>query len=101
MVDVVGVFGLIMFWNGFMMLFMWKMVLCLVFGNFVVYKFLEMLLLFIGVLCEIFEEVGMFNGVYNMVLGYGKEVGVLFVEYEDVIGVLFIGFFVIVCDIVI
>jgi len=45
----------------------------------------------IGVLCEIFEEAGMPNGVYNLVLGYGKEAGVPLVEHEDVIGVSFTG----------
>ena len=45
----------------------------------------------IGILCEIFEEAGMPAGVYNMVLGYGKEAGIPLVEHLDVIGVSFTG----------
>ncbi|GIS20205.1 MAG: hypothetical protein CM15mP120_21210 [Pseudomonadota bacterium] len=74
-----------------MMLSTWKMAPCLAYGNSAVHKPSEMSPLSIGVLCEIFEEAGMPNGVYNMVLGYGKEAGVPLVEHEDVIGVSFTG----------
>ena len=91
MTDAAGVFGLITPWNGPMMLSTWKMAPCLAYGNSAVHKPSEMSPLSIGVLCEIFEEAGMPNGVYNMVLGYGKEAGVPLVEHEDVIGVSFTG----------
>jgi len=91
MTDAAGVFGLITPWNGPIMLSTWKMAPCLAYGNSAVHKPSEMSPLSIGVLCEIFEEAGMPPGVYNMVLGYGKEAGIPLVEHEDVIGVSFTG----------
>ncbi len=91
MTDPAGVFGLITPWNGPIMLSTWKMAPCLAYGNSAVHKPSEMSPLSIGVLCEIFEEAGMPGGVYNMVLGYGKEAGIPLVEHEDVIGVSFTG----------
>jgi aminomuconate-semialdehyde/2-hydroxymuconate-6-semialdehyde dehydrogenase len=91
MTDAAGVFGLITPWNGPIMLSTWKMAPCLAYGNSAVHKPSEMSPLSIGILCEIFEEAGMPAGVYNMVLGYGKEAGVPLVEHGDVIGVSFTG----------
>ena len=91
MTDPAGVFGLITPWNAPIMLSTWKMAPCLAYGNSAVHKPSEMSPLSIGVLCEIFEEAGMPGGVYNMVLGYGKEAGIPLVEHEDVIGVSFTG----------
>ena len=45
----------------------------------------------IQVLCEIFQEAGLPDGVYNTVLGFGKEAGVPLVEHRDVTGVSFTG----------
>lgn len=91
MTDAAGVFGLITPWNGPIMLSTWKMAPCLAYGNSAVHKPSENSPLSIGILCEIFEEAGMPAGVYNMVLGFGKEAGVPLVEHEDVIGVSFTG----------
>ena len=91
MTDPAGVFGLITPWNGPIMLSTWKMAPCLAYGNSAVHKPSENSPLSIGVLCEVFEEAGMPAGVYNMVLGYGKEAGVPLVEHDDVIGVSFTG----------
>jgi len=91
MTDAAGVFGLITPWNAPIMLSTWKMAPCLAYGNSAVHKPSEMSPLSIGILCEIFEEAGMPSGVYNMVLGYGKEAGIPLVEHEDVIGVSFTG----------
>lgn len=91
MTDPAGVFGLITPWNGPIMLSTWKMAPCLAYGNSAVHKPSEMSPLSIGILCEIFEEAGMPAGVYNMVLGYGKEAGIPLVEHEDIIGVSFTG----------
>jgi aminomuconate-semialdehyde/2-hydroxymuconate-6-semialdehyde dehydrogenase len=91
MTDPAGVFGLITPWNGPIMLSTWKMAPCLAYGNSAVHKPSEMSPLSIGILCEIFEEAGMPAGVYNMVLGYGKEAGIPLVEHDDVIGVSFTG----------
>jgi aminomuconate-semialdehyde/2-hydroxymuconate-6-semialdehyde dehydrogenase len=89
--DAAGVFGLITPWNGPIMLSTWKMAPCLAYGNSAIHKPSELSSLSIRVLCEIFEEAGMPAGVYNMVLGYGKEAGVPLVEHDDVIGVSFTG----------
>ena len=89
--DAAGVFGLITPWNGPFMLSTWKMAPCLAYGNSAVHKPSELSPLSIGVLCEIFAEAGMPDGVYNMVLGYGQETGPPLVEHPDVTGVSFTG----------
>lgn len=89
--DAAGVYGLITPWNGPFMLSTWKMAPCLAYGNSAVHKPSELSPLSIQVLCEIFEEAGLPAGVYNTVLGFGKEAGVPLVEHRDVIGVSFTG----------
>lgn len=91
MSDAAGVYGLITPWNGPIMLSTWKMAPCLAYGNSAIHKPSEMSSLSIRVLCEIFEEAGMPAGVYNMVLGYGKEAGAPLVEHGDVEGISFTG----------
>jgi acyl-CoA reductase-like NAD-dependent aldehyde dehydrogenase len=89
--DAAGVYGLITPWNGPFMLSTWKMAPCLAYGNSAVHKPSELSPLSIRVLCEIFQEAGLPEGVYNTVLGFGKEAGVPLVEHRDVIGVSFTG----------
>ncbi len=89
--DAAGVYGLITPWNGPFMLSTWKMAPCLAYGNSAVHKPSELSPLSIHILCEIFAEAGMPEGVYNMVLGYGHEAGIPLVEHSDVIGVSFTG----------
>ncbi|MDE0063367.1 MAG: aldehyde dehydrogenase [Gammaproteobacteria bacterium] len=91
MTDPAGVFGLITPWNAPIMLSTWKMAPCLAYGNSAVHKPSENSPLSIGILCEIYEEAGLPPGVYNVVLGYGREAGVPLVEHEDVIGISFTG----------
>ncbi len=91
MSDAAGVFALITPWNGPFMLSTWKMAPCLAYGNSAVHKPSELSPLSMRVLCEIFQEAGMPEGVYNMVLGYGAEAGIPLVEHADVIGVSFTG----------
>ncbi len=91
MSDAAGVFGLITPWNGPIMLSTWKMAPCLAYGNSAVHKPSELSPLSIRILCEIFAEAGMPDGVYNVVHGLGKEAGVALVEHKDVIGVSFTG----------
>ncbi len=91
MADAAGVFGLITPWNGPFTLSTWKIAPCLAYGNSAVHKPSEMSPLSIRILGEIFEEAGLPAGVYNTVLGYGKEAGVPLVEHPDVIGVSFTG----------
>ncbi len=89
--DAAGVYGLITPWNGPFMLSTWKMAPCLAYGNSAVHKPSELSPLSIQVLCEIFQEAGLPDGVYNTVLGFGKEAGVPLVEHRDVTGVSFTG----------
>lgn len=89
--DPAGVFGLITPWNGPFMLSTWKMAPCIAYGNSAVHKPSELSPLSMRVLCEIFAEAGLPQGVYNMVLGYGAEAGVPLVEHPDVVGVSFTG----------
>ncbi len=91
MSDAAGVFGLITPWNSPIMLSTWKMAPCLAYGNSAVHKPSELSPLSIRVLCEVFAEAGMPAGVYNVVLGFGKEAGVPLVEHNDVVGVSFTG----------
>ena len=91
MSDPAGVFGLITPWNGPIMLSTWKMAPCLAYGCSAVHKPSELSSLSVRVLCEIFEEAGMPPGVYNLVLGYGREAGVPLVEHPDVTGISFTG----------
>jgi 5-carboxymethyl-2-hydroxymuconic-semialdehyde dehydrogenase len=91
MTDPAGVFGLITPWNGPFMLSTWKMAPCLAYGNSAVHKPSELSPLSIGILCEIFEEAGLPSGVYNCVLGFGKEAGIPLVEHPDVVGISFTG----------
>jgi acyl-CoA reductase-like NAD-dependent aldehyde dehydrogenase len=91
MTDPVGVYGLITPWNGPMMLSTWKMAPCLAYGNSAVHKPSELSPLSMSILCEVFNEAGLPAGVYNTVLGYGKEAGVPLVEHPDVVGVSFTG----------
>lgn len=91
MTDPVGVYGLITPWNGPMMLSTWKMAPCLAYGNSAVHKPSENSPLSMSVLCEIFAAAGLPAGVYNTVLGFGKEAGIPLVEHEDVVGVSFTG----------
>ena len=89
MSDPAGVFGLITPWNGRFMLSTWKMAPCLAYGNCAIHKPSELSPLIIGILCEIFQEAGLPEGVYNMVLGYGQEAGIPLVsknQYERVMG---------------
>lgn len=91
MTDAAGVFGLITPWNGPIMLSTWKMAPCLAYGNSAIHKPSELSSRSIRVLAEIYEEAGMPPGVYNMVLGYGREAGVPLVEHEAVTGISFTG----------
>ena len=91
MTDPVGVYALITPWNGPFMLSTWKMAPCLAYGNSAVHKPSEIAPLSIGILCEIFQEAGLPDGVYNALMGYGSEVGPPLVTHEHVAGVSFTG----------
>ncbi|WP_374398138.1 aldehyde dehydrogenase family protein [Tabrizicola sp.] len=91
MTDPVGVFALITPWNGPFMLSTWKMAPCLAYGNSAVHKPSELSPVSIHVLCEIFQEAGLPDGLYNTIIGYGSEVGPPLVTDTRVAGVSFTG----------
>ena len=91
MTDPVGAFALITPWNSPFMLSTWKMAPCLAYGNSAVHKSSELSPVSIQVLCEIFQEAGLPNGVYNSIMGYGAEVGPPLVSHDDVVGISFTG----------
>lgn len=91
MADAAGVFALISPWNAPFMLSTWKIAPCIAYGNSAVHKPSEMSPLSIRILGEVLAEAGLPAGVYNTVLGYGKEAGATLVEHPDVLGVSFTG----------
>lgn len=61
-------------------------------GSFVVLKLFEEILFVVIILVEIFDKVGVFKGVFNLVNGDGFGVGNFLSEYLKVRMMLFIGF---------
>lgn len=86
----IGVIGAIVFWNFFLMLLIWKIVLVLVMGNIVVLKSVIYIRLLVFLLVEVCAEVGLLFGVFNVVIGSGV-MGSMLVEYFLVDKVVFIG----------
>jgi aminomuconate-semialdehyde/2-hydroxymuconate-6-semialdehyde dehydrogenase len=86
-----GVVGLITPWNLPLYLLSWKTAPALAMGNTVVCKPSELTPLTAGALADIIEEAGFPPGVFNLVHGYGPEVGQPLVEHEDVAAISFTG----------
>lgn len=94
MCEVVGVVVVIVLWNFLLLMVCWKIVFVLVMGNLVVFKLFECLFLSVLWLVVLVVEVGLLEGVLNVLLGYGVCVGELLVLYMDVDVFVFIGFIV-------
>ena len=86
-----GVVSLITPWNLPLYLLSWKVAPALAMGNTVVAKPSEMTPTTAGLLAEVFDEVGAPKGVYNLVQGYGAEVGTPLTTSEAVKGISFTG----------
>ena len=86
----VGVVGQIIPWNFPLLMAAWKIAPALAAGNCVVLKPAEYTSLSVLMLAEIFEEVGLPNGVVNIVTGDGQ-VGDMIVTHEDVDKIAFTG----------
>ncbi|WP_153733440.1 aldehyde dehydrogenase family protein [Sporosarcina obsidiansis] len=71
----VGVCGLIVPWNHPFLMCAWKIAPALAAGNTIVFKPSEMTPITATKLFEIIEEVGIPDGVANLVMGPGREVG--------------------------
>ncbi|MCA8924767.1 MAG: aldehyde dehydrogenase [Planctomycetes bacterium] len=86
-----GVVGLITPWNLPLYLLTWKTAPALAMGNTVVAKPSELTPLTAQALAEILDEVGVPPGVFNVVHGYGAEVGQALVEHPRLKAISFTG----------
>jgi betaine-aldehyde dehydrogenase len=87
----IGVCGLIVPWNYPLLMSVWKIAPALAAGNTIVFKPSEVTPVTPKKLFEIFEEVGLPNGVANMVMGAGPVVGNEIAANPDVDMVSFTG----------
>jgi acyl-CoA reductase-like NAD-dependent aldehyde dehydrogenase len=87
----IGVVGQIVPWNFPLMFCGWKLGPALAAGNTVVMKPSELVPLSTLRLCELFDDVGIPNGVVNVVPGYGARAGAHLVAHPDVDKVSFTG----------
>ena len=86
-----GVCGLITPWNFPMAIPSWKMMPALIAGNTIVFKPATFTARSAVRLVEILQEAGLPDGVVNLVLGGGEEVGNAIVEHPDVPLISFTG----------
>lgn len=86
-----GVIAAIVPWNFPLMLTMWKLAPALAAGNTIVIKPAEQTPISILELVKIFHEVGIPDGVINVVNGYGSTAGQALAEHPDVDKVAFTG----------
>ena len=87
----VGVVGTITPWNSSLLLTAWKVAPALAAGNVVVAKPSEHTSVSLLVLAGLFAQAGFPPGVFNVVTGFGKDVGEPLVEHPDVACVAFTG----------
>eukprot|EP00927_Polykrikos_kofoidii_P054015 TRINITY_DN48510_c0_g1_i1.p1 TRINITY_DN48510_c0_g1~~TRINITY_DN48510_c0_g1_i1.p1 ORF type:complete len:750 (+),score=129.19 TRINITY_DN48510_c0_g1_i1:256-2250(+) len=87
----VGVVGLITPWNLPLYLLSWKLAPALVMGNAVVAKPSELTPRTAGMLAEVFQKVGLPDGVFNVVQGRGVDAGASLVSHPDTAAVSFTG----------
>lgn len=86
-----GVVGLITPWNLPLYLLTWKTAPALAMGNTIVAKPSEMTPTTATMLAELMSEVGLPDGVFNVVHGLGPEAGAPLVQHPDVRAVSFTG----------
>ncbi|MFI0411289.1 aldehyde dehydrogenase [Actinomadura sp. 3N508] len=89
--DPAGVAALITPWNAPLMLATWKIAPALAAGNTVVLKPAEWTPLTASLLADITAEAGLPDGVFNVVQGYGAEVGGPLTAHPDVNRISFTG----------
>ncbi|CAN7406190.1 aldehyde dehydrogenase family protein [Peribacillus frigoritolerans] len=87
----IGVIGAIVPWNFPLMLTMWKLAPALAAGNTIVVKPAEQTPVSILELVKIFQEVGIPDGVINVIPGYGKIAGDALSSHPDVDKIAFTG----------
>ncbi|MFI6977629.1 aldehyde dehydrogenase [Embleya sp. NPDC050154] len=89
--DAAGPCVLITPWNAPLMLATWKIAPALAAGNTVVLKAAEWTPLTASLLADITAEAGLPAGVFNVVQGYGEEVGAALTAHPDVRRISFTG----------
>jgi aminomuconate-semialdehyde/2-hydroxymuconate-6-semialdehyde dehydrogenase len=87
----VGVVGLITPWNLPLYLLSWKVAPALLMGNTIVAKPSELTPLTAHFLAQTVKAIGLPDGVFNLVHGYGPDVGQAIVEHPDIRGISFTG----------
>jgi aminomuconate-semialdehyde/2-hydroxymuconate-6-semialdehyde dehydrogenase len=87
----IGVVGLISPWNLPLYLLSWKIAPALLMGNTVIAKPSEITPLTAHFLGRICTEIGLPDGVLNIVNGYGPEVGQAIVEHPEIKAISFTG----------
>jgi aldehyde dehydrogenase (NAD+) len=86
-----GVTACITPWNFPIAIPFWHMAVALVEGNTVVWKPSEQTPKCGKIIADIMDEVGVPDGVFNLIQGFGEPVGSRMVEHDDVSTVLFTG----------
>ncbi len=89
--EAVGVIGIITPWNFPMAVAAWKIAPALAYGNSVVFKPAELVPASAWILAEIISRSGLPNGVFNLLIGSGREVGEAISTSKDVQAVTFTG----------
>jgi aldehyde dehydrogenase (NAD+) len=87
----IGVVGLISPWNFPMAIPAWKTAPALAFGNTVVLKPAEIVPGCAWAMAEIISRSGIPNGVFNLVMGKGRNIGETLVNHPEVAGISFTG----------
>ena len=87
----IGVVGLISPWNLPLYLLSWKIAPALLMGNTIIAKPSEITPLTAHFLGRICTEIGLPDGVLNIVNGYGPEVGQAIVEHPEIKAISFTG----------
>ncbi|WP_042349582.1 aldehyde dehydrogenase family protein [Bacillus massiliigorillae] len=87
----IGVIGAIVPWNFPLMLTMWKLAPALAAGNTIVIKPAEQTPVSILEMVKIFHEVGIPDGVINVVPGYGSVAGEALSSHSDIDKIAFTG----------
>ncbi len=87
----IGVVGVITPWNFPLSIPAWKIAPALAYGNSVVFKPAELVPGSAWMLSDIIARAGLPEGVFNLVMGKGREVGEAIVTHPKVSGVTFTG----------
>lgn len=87
----IGVVGIITPWNFPLAIPAWKIAPALAYGNTVVFKPAELVPGSAWLLADIISRAGLPDGVFNLVMGKGSEVGHTIVEDPKIAGVSFTG----------